>query len=40
MKWGYFEVGTYAGTKETRETALKDFRLGRLDVGKLSRLIA
>lgn len=30
--WGYFEVGTYAGTKETRETTLKDFKLGRLDV--------
>ncbi|KAJ7160738.1 P-loop containing nucleoside triphosphate hydrolase protein [Mycena filopes] len=30
--WGYFEVGVYTGKKEERETVLKDFMLGRLDV--------
>ncbi|KAF8331979.1 P-loop containing nucleoside triphosphate hydrolase protein [Cantharellus anzutake] len=30
--WGYFEVGAYTGSKETRETVLKDFKLGRLDI--------
>jgi SNF2 family DNA or RNA helicase len=31
--WGYFEVGIYAGTAKEREPLLRDFQLGRLDVG-------
>ncbi|PPQ68987.1 hypothetical protein CVT25_009172 [Psilocybe cyanescens] len=31
-KWGYFEVGMYLGPVSERETVLKDFKLGRLDV--------
>ncbi|TFK17535.1 hypothetical protein FA15DRAFT_604879 [Coprinopsis marcescibilis] len=30
--WGYFEVGIYTGTPKDRETTLRDFKLGRLDV--------
>jgi DNA excision repair protein ERCC-6-like 2 len=32
-QWGYFEVGHYSGTKDNRENVLKDFKLGRLDIG-------
>ncbi|KZV71733.1 hypothetical protein PENSPDRAFT_675209 [Peniophora sp. CONT] len=31
-KWGYFEVGVYAGAKEERDAVLRDFTYGRLDV--------
>lgn len=33
IKWGYFEVGAYTGTRGERERVLNDFTLGRLDVG-------
>jgi DNA excision repair protein ERCC-6-like 2 len=32
--WGYFEVGIYAGTPKQRSPVLRDFELGRLDIGK------
>jgi SNF2 family DNA or RNA helicase len=32
-KWGYFEVGSYTGSKKEREDVLTDFKMGRLDVG-------
>jgi SNF2 family DNA or RNA helicase len=32
--WGYYEVGVYSGTKKEREEVLKNFVLGRLDLGK------
>jgi SNF2-related domain len=31
--WGYFEVGIYAGTPKQRAPVLRDFELGRLDIG-------
>ena len=31
--WGYFEVGIYAGSPKERKPVLRDFELGRLDVG-------
>lgn len=31
--WGYFEVGIYNGPRDTRKDVLKDFKMGRLDVG-------
>ncbi|KAJ8590655.1 hypothetical protein M405DRAFT_932669, partial [Rhizopogon salebrosus TDB-379] len=30
--WGYFEVGSYTGSKKEREDVLTDFKMGRLDV--------
>lgn len=33
MQWGYFEVGLYNGAPKEREEVIRDFRLGRLDVG-------
>ncbi|THH04714.1 hypothetical protein EW145_g5316 [Phellinidium pouzarii] len=30
--WGYFEVGMFVGPPEERRQALKDFKLGRLDI--------
>lgn len=33
MQWGYFEVGICNGPKEVRKEVLKDFKMGRLDVG-------
>ena len=38
MQWGYFEVGVYNGAKEVRKEILKDFKMGRLDVGTPSPL--
>ena len=32
--WGYFEVGVYAGSKDTRARVLTDFKMGRLDIGE------
>jgi len=32
--WGYFEVGIYAGTPKDRAPVLRDFDLGRLDIGE------
>jgi SNF2 family DNA or RNA helicase len=32
-QWGYFEVGSYTGSKKEREDVLTDFKMGRLDVG-------
>jgi SNF2 family DNA or RNA helicase len=34
--WGYFEVGIYNGSKDIRKEVLKDFKMGRLDVGGCS----
>ena len=34
--WGYFEVGIYAGTPKQRAPVLRDFELGRLDIGMCS----
>ena len=31
--WGYFEVGIYAGSPKQRAPVLRDFELGRMDVG-------
>jgi DNA excision repair protein ERCC-6-like 2 len=33
--WGYFEIGVYSGTSKERQEVLKNFKLGRLDVGRL-----
>ncbi|GJJ09268.1 hypothetical protein Clacol_003490 [Clathrus columnatus] len=33
--WGYFEVGIYSGSSQKRKPVLRDFELGRLDIGKL-----
>ncbi|KAJ7145823.1 P-loop containing nucleoside triphosphate hydrolase protein [Mycena epipterygia] len=30
--WGYFEVGSYVGTRKERTSVLQDFKKGRLDV--------
>lgn len=32
-QWGYFEVGMYVGAPSERANVLRDFKLGRLDVG-------
>jgi hypothetical protein len=32
-QWGYFEVGMYTGEREVRKDVLKEFKMGRLDVG-------
>jgi DNA excision repair protein ERCC-6-like 2 len=34
VQWGYFEVGVYGGKPADRKQVLKDFKLGRLDVGQ------
>lgn len=34
LQWGYFEIGMYTGPPEQRMQALKDFKMGRLDVCK------
>lgn len=31
--WGYFEVGIYVGSSQQRKPVLRDFELGRLDIG-------
>lgn len=38
-KWGYFEVGLYAGTAEQKREVLKNFKMGRLDISMVSPFI-
>lgn len=32
-QWGFFEVGVYSNSGADRQQVLKDFKMGRLDVG-------